>query len=214
MKKATTVRSTGEAWTSRLRGRPEQEANEGRGSKEYKNLYRDVAGVQKSLFVFGSGDEERTMRIYQSLITDPLFKDWRGDADVDSFMIDTATALLYSGHCKSKGTRSTHVQRAIDHLLTFLTPANVAEQQMTRKIARRLGVLRKVISKACGLREKANERGLVDPKRIVRYDKRDYSFVRDLSHNEEVSRFNTFARKRKKVECEDGSVEFHDEHVL
>ena len=50
----------GEAWMSRLRGRPEQEANEGRGSKEYKNLYRDVEGAQKSLFVFGAGDEERT----------------------------------------------------------------------------------------------------------------------------------------------------------
>jgi hypothetical protein len=48
----------------------------------------------------------------------------------------------------------------------------------------------------------------------LRYDTRDTDWIRDLCHEHEISRLDTFARRTVKVTCDDDSIEYHEPRTL
>ena len=176
------------------------------------NISRDVDPVIKALFYAGAGDLERTKLILNRLLEHPLLKGWRDD--VPTQIVQNINALVKCEALETGGTRKRHVQRALDHLATFVATDSSKKKRCVRRIADLTGLPCEAISRGGEERAHVLEHGLRDSARVARYDTRDTDWIRDLCHEHEISRLDTFARRPVKVTCDDDSIEYHEPRTL
>ena len=182
-----------------------------------KNACRDVFQLRRALYVLGAGDPDRTALVYAKFCNEPKLRKARmvgRHGNVDTVCMDSLLRFFDNEATVTKGTRLLAMQRAIHHMLLMITPSNARERRVTKRIADRLNRRQEVIRNMSHERKKFEERGFRDYTRATRYDKRDLDWIRDMSHDEAISRLDTFAKKRVKVQYSDGHVEEHDQHTL
>ena len=176
------------------------------------NISRDVDPVIKALFYAGAGDLERTKLILNRLLEHPLLKGWRDD--VPTQIVQNINALVKCEALETGGTRKRHIQVALDHLSTFVATDSSKKKRFVRQIALLTGLPGEAISRGGEERAHVLEHGLRNRDRVVRYDTRDTDWIRDLCHEHEISRLDTFARRTVKVTCDDDSIEYHEPRTL
>ena len=163
-----------------------------------KSAYRDVTQLRRALYVLGAGDPDRTALAYAKFCNEPKLRKARmvgRYGNVDTVCMDTLLHFFDNEATVTKGTRLLAMQRAIHHVLLMITPSNARERRVTKRRADRLNRRKEVIRNMPHERKKFEERGFRDYTRATRYDKRDLDWIRDMSHDEAISRLDTFAKK-------------------
>ena len=178
------------------------------------HISRDVNSLIRCMFVLGSGDEARTRLLFERFVQDPtILEALRPAGGTDAHIIDNIAEIVASPWFQSKGSRRGDAQQLLDYVAACCASEQTAAKHLLRAVAERLGLSREAVRRGADEHGRILNEGPAARARKPRYDRRDATFVRDLSHSEEISRLDTNARRRKRVKTSDG-YEWHEPHVL